>query len=251
MIHLLVPAFNEAENVGGVVDAWRTIGKTLGREVRFLFVDDGSTDGTAARLASLGGDVTVLVQPARRGPGAAFERGFNHLLPLAADGDVVVTAEADNTSAPGVALALLAALDAGADIAIAAFHAPGGGTIGVPAHRRLFSVVINRFLVVLFRLKGVTSPTCFYRAWRPSLLGRVAAGEPLRLSCPGFAAMSELLLRAAVAGARIEEVPLVIDWTRRRGRSGMRIGRTIAEYGRLLVATAPLWVSRWVTGARA
>jgi glycosyltransferase involved in cell wall biosynthesis len=69
---LFLPAWNEEDAVEGVVS--RVPRQVDGHPVRCLVIDDGSTDGTAARAAAAGAEVVLLPQHA--GLGAAVRRGL-------------------------------------------------------------------------------------------------------------------------------------------------------------------------------
>jgi len=86
----VVPVFNHASRLAGVVHALRAHG------LRVLLVDDGSTDESRDLVARLGAepDTAVLVHPANRGKGAAIStgllwartQGYSHVLQVDADG---------------------------------------------------------------------------------------------------------------------------------------------------------------------
>lgn len=113
-ISVVIPVFDEAENVA---DLHREITASLeahGRPYEVLFVDDGSRDATLARLAEIeASDPRVRVLRLRRnfGQTAAFSAGFDH-----ARGDVVVTSDGDLQNDPADIPLLLARLDEGYDM---------------------------------------------------------------------------------------------------------------------------------------
>src|SRR4051794_3309715 len=101
-LHVLIPALDEAPNVGRVIADVKAAAERHRERVdaALVLVDDGSTDGTAERARAVAGDLplTVLRHEAPRGPGRAFATGFAHLAPRLVPDDYVLTLEADNTS---------------------------------------------------------------------------------------------------------------------------------------------------------
>ncbi|MEX2187816.1 MAG: glycosyltransferase family 2 protein [Pirellulales bacterium] len=113
-VSVVVPVFNEVENIGPLYDAITGVMASTGRCYELLVVDDGSTDGTAERLAELArGDARVRVVRFRRnfGQTAAMHAGLQ-----LASGDAIVTLDGDLQNEPGDIPALLAKLDEGYDV---------------------------------------------------------------------------------------------------------------------------------------
>jgi hypothetical protein len=93
-IGVLVPAYNEAENVGAVLD--RIPSETCGVETAVLVVDDGSRDGTEDEARAHG--ATVARHVINRGGGAALRTGYRLLADSGAT--IVVTLDADGQHLP-------------------------------------------------------------------------------------------------------------------------------------------------------
>ena len=113
-ISVVVPLFNEEENVEPLFDALTVTLAGLGRAYEIVLVDDGSSDATEKRLSALAArDSRVRPLRLRRnfGQTAAFSAGFDH-----ARGDVVVTLDGDLQFDPADIPALLARLDQGFDM---------------------------------------------------------------------------------------------------------------------------------------
>ena len=100
----LVPAFNEALRVGGVVRGALT-------HLPVLVVDDGSSDGTAAAARAAGAN--VLAQRPNQGKGAALRAGFRWALERGFD--AVVTLDGDGQHDPDAIPAFLDAREVAGD----------------------------------------------------------------------------------------------------------------------------------------
>ncbi len=117
-----------------------------GPETDVIVVDDASPDGTAdlaeAAAADLGG-VKVLRRTGKRGLGEAYRHGFT--IAFDEGYDTIVSMDCDFSHDPGRIPAMLAAVEAGADVVVGSRYVPGGRTVDWPAHRRLLSRWGNRY----------------------------------------------------------------------------------------------------------
>jgi len=100
---VLIPVYNHA---GGVVSV---IERALAINLPIWVVDDGSTDGTAKRLDTIGG-ITVIRHDENRGKGEAILTGFSA---MAGKADWVVTLDADGQHDPADVPVLIGAIPAG------------------------------------------------------------------------------------------------------------------------------------------
>jgi len=238
VIHVVVPAYNEAGNIGAAIEGIRERVEPLGLPHRIVVVDDGSSDGTAdlCRKASEPlRPVEVLVHPRNLGPGAAFRTGFLHVLRGADPLDVVLTLEGDTTSDPAVLLRMLHRVwEEGDHIVLASCYLYGGGIKGTRLHRVGLSHLANGLMKKTLGLSGLATLSSFYRVYQVSALQAMLRhyGDGF-LTSRGFECMVEILYRAARLGLRISEVPMVLDGSRRAGRSKMRVLRTSIAYLRL------------------
>lgn len=234
MIHVLFPAYNEEGSIGPALGALAQAMGGRGLELRAVLVDDGSTDGTVAEArradAASGGALRleVLSHGENRGLGAGLKTGIDACLARAAEGDVIVTLDADNTHPPALIPTMLAKLAEGLDVVIASRYQPGSAVHGVPPHRRVLSDGARLLFQALFPWPGVRDYTCCFRAYRVPILRRARAvyGDDL-LTARGFEAVMDLLLCLRQVGARAGEVPLVLRYEKQAGRSKMRVLRTV------------------------
>jgi glycosyltransferase involved in cell wall biosynthesis len=117
MLYVVVPAYNEAENLYELVPVIHDQVVALDENGKVLVVDDGSTDDTAhvmAELASQFDGVSVLSSRRNRGKAAALKAGF--ALALEAGATEVVMMDADGQDDPAELARLLEALQQGPDL---------------------------------------------------------------------------------------------------------------------------------------
>jgi dolichol-phosphate mannosyltransferase len=234
---IILPAYNEARALPHLLAA---IAADLRAALspRVIVVDDGSSDDTAA-VARGEGDalpVHVIAHPRNLGLGAALRTGLLAAVANAADDDVIVVMDADNTHPPALIVDLAGAVAAGADVAIASRYAPGGREVGLSWYRRIMSRGASALLWAAFHLPGARDYTCGYRAYRAGILRRAISvfGDRL-IEERGFVCMAELLIKLSRLGARIAEVPLVLRYDLKAGPSKVKIIPTILRYLRLIV----------------
>lgn len=209
---VVVPTYNEKENVVHMVEAVKAAG-VPGLEL--LCVDDSSPDGTAEAVRSISAKepwVHLLVREKKRGIGSAYSDGFGYALSTL-DSDVVIEMDADLQHPPAVLPSLLAAIEGGADVAIASRYIPGGGTAGWGRRRRLVSSGANGIARFMLRL-SVRDCTSGFRAFRREAAERIV-GSSLPTKGFEFQVATLHLLRD---GTKIVEVPYTFS-PRRAGKS--------------------------------
>ena len=197
---VVIPTFNEAENVRTVVSA---IGQAL-PGCTVLIVDDASPDGTAdiaAQMVLEGITIVVHRRPAKKGLGAAYLDGFD--VAIRGGARVVIQMDADGSHDATVLPRLIGLLD-GAELAVGSRYVQGGHVIGWPPHRRLLSFAANVYArrVLGVRTRDVTSG---FRAWRTSALTGI---DLRRVSGTGYAFLTEMLFLASRANLLITETPI-------------------------------------------
>jgi dolichol-phosphate mannosyltransferase len=130
---------------------------------------------------------------------------------------------------------MLERIEGGADIVIGSRFQPGARMYGVSLMRRILSRGVIVFMRLLAPLPGVRDYSCGFRAYSARLLEEVMRAYGNRLiQTTGFSVQSELLIKCAAEGARIEEVPMVLRYDRKIGESKINMGNTLAGYVRLI-----------------
>jgi dolichol-phosphate mannosyltransferase len=211
---VIVPTYNEAENLPGIAEAILAAlpGSTL------LVVDDNSPDGTgvlADELAARNPRIRVRHRPAKQGLGRAYLEGFR--VALAGGATTVIQMDADWSHDPAVLPSLLAPItDGEADLVIGSRYVKGGRVLDWGIGRRLVSRGGSLFARTVLGLKP-HDLTGGFKAWRAGALGSIPFDG---VHAGGYVFQIEMTHRASRAGVRVTEVPITFQ-DRRVGRSKM------------------------------
>jgi dolichol-phosphate mannosyltransferase len=246
-IVVLLPAYNEERAIGPLLD--RIEVALRDRPYRVVLVDDGSVDRTVevARRRATRMPLTILPRPRNGGLGSAMRTGLDYVTRSAAAGEVLVTMDADNTHDPALIPRLVAAIEAGADLVVASRFVPGAIAVGVPWIRRVLSGGARIVFGLVIGAAGVRDYTSGYRAYRVALLHRLADRFRPLVRARGFGVMTELLAKAAAEGATCREVPIMLRYDLKPGRSKLKLAPTLAEYGRVVTLAR---LDAWRTASR-
>lgn len=210
-LSVVIPAYNEERRLPATLASIFGFVGTLGLRAEVIVADDGSEDATAAVVEALAGRYPSLrlLRLPHAGKAHAVRCGV-----LASRGRVVFMCDAD-LSMPIEDLArLLAALDAGADVAVGSREAPGAQRFGEPAYRHLMGRVFNRVVRVLTGVP-LNDTQCGFKCFRATAAQALFAGLQLyrtphgRLRGPMVTGFDvELLFLAHKWGYRVVEVPI-------------------------------------------
>jgi hypothetical protein len=195
-IAILVPAYNEAESIGHVLDLMPA--EVCGVRTSVLVVDDGSRDGSADIAAEHGAAVARHV--INRGGGAALRTGYRLMVESGAL--IVVTLDADGQHLPSEMERLVKPiLDGEVEVA----H--GSRVLGRADRnhfaRELGIVFFNR-LVSLITRTHVTDCSNGYRAVRTSVLPQLVLRQEQFHT-------SEFMIEAIKRGIPAKEVPITVE----------------------------------------
>jgi dolichol-phosphate mannosyltransferase len=222
---LILPTYNEADNLAGVVAAAREALREAAPEGhRILVVDDNSPDGTgelADRLASEHDDVEVLHRHAKAGLGQAYVAGFAVALERGAG--FVVEMDADFSHDPAYLGPLIAAARDDADVALGSRYVDGGGVRNWGLVRRAVSRGGCLYARAVLGV-GTRDLTGGFKCFRAEALEAI---DFRTVRSQGYAFQVELTYRALLRGLRVVELPIVFV-ERREGQSKMS-GRIALE----------------------
>jgi dolichol-phosphate mannosyltransferase len=209
---VLIPTYNERENITAIVQGVRRVAPELDVTV----LDDNSPDGTgevAEALAVQDPQVRVIHRRAKEGLGAAYLAGFRWALD--AGYDAVIEMDADGSHLPEHLPAILeTARDA--DVVIGSRWIPGGRVVNWPWHRKALSVGGNIYVKFLLGMP-VNDATAGYRLYRADALRTIGLEDVVSY---GYCFQADLTWRAVKEGLTVVEVPITFV-ERRVGESKM------------------------------
>lgn len=200
---IAIPAFNEAETIGGVVR--EILDEDLGCDV--VVVNDGSSDGMERVLRSL--PVTVLSHPVNLGYGAAVQTGMMYAVRNGYD--FLVLMDADGQHVPSQVRLLLEELARGRDIVIGSRLSGDSGSYRIPLLRRGGI----RFFSFLARILGgvrIRDVTSGFQAMGRGVLTALAREYPVDFPD------SEVIVMLGLRKFRVAEVPVLVR-ERKAGKS--------------------------------
>jgi glycosyltransferase involved in cell wall biosynthesis len=196
---VVLPTFNERENLGKVIASVRHLGHDV------LVVDDASPDGTgefADQLASADTGVRVLHRERKLGLGSAYEDAFRIGL---ADGTALfVEMDADGSHQANDLEAIVDAARGTGGLALGSRYIRGGEIVGWPPHRRLLSWAANVYCRILLGLKA-RDCTSGYRCYTRDLLLNIGLDQVVS---QGYSFQIEMVYRAKKLGYPVVEVPI-------------------------------------------
>jgi dolichol-phosphate mannosyltransferase len=210
---VIIPTFNEAENVEAIVDAVRG---QLPESRRLLIVDDSSPDGTgqiADRLAAGHEDVEVMHREVKEGLGPAYLAGFRRALDGGAER--VIQMDADFSHDPADLPRLLEAVK-DADLVVGSRYVPGGGVTEWGAVRRFISRGGGIYARIMLWVR-VNDLTGGFKCWRREALEAIDFDL---VDSKGYAFQIEMTYRAIRNGFKVTEIPIIFR-DRRVGDSKM------------------------------
>lgn len=199
---VVVPTYNEAENIG------RLIPQILAQDSRLsvLVVDDNSPDGTAdvvRGLADYGGRVKLLLREEKAGLGQAYIAGFQWVL-AETDHDAVFEMDADFSHDPAALPQFLREI-AVHDLVLGSRYLNGITVVNWPLSRLILSVGANMYAS---RVTGLPLKDCTggFKCFRREVLEAL----PLdRIKSDGYSFQIEVNYHVWKRGYRIKEIPIM------------------------------------------
>lgn len=198
-LSVVIPAYNEEWRIVPTIGAIASHMSTLGEPWELIVADDGSSDRTIALVEDLHLPNLLLLKAEQNGgKGSGVRRGV-----LAAAGDVILFADADQSTPIEQFSQLRDRIDDGADVVVGSRAAAGAEVGNKSALRSVFSAGLGQVVRRVFGLP-VRDTQCGFKMFTR------AAGRSLflRQVVDGFSFDLEILVMARRDGMRVEEIPV-------------------------------------------
>jgi Glycosyl transferase family 2 len=225
---VLMPCLNEAETVATCVGKAVAFLTDHGIDGEVVVADNGSTDGSQ-RLAEAAGARVVTV--GQRGYGAALQGGIR-----AARGEYVIMGDADDSYDFTALMPFVERLRAGTDLVMGNRFRGGIEPGAMPTLHRYLGNPVLSFVGRLFFKIEVGDFHCGLRGFRRD------SALSLCLLSSGMEFASEMVVRAALAGQRVEEVPTTLSPDGRSRPPHLRSWRDGWRHLRFLLLFSPRWL---------
>jgi glycosyltransferase involved in cell wall biosynthesis len=221
-VTIVIPVYNEEDGVAGVME--RLAALDIGAPKEILAINDGSTDGTAAKLADAEAkyeQLRVVTHKRNLGYGAALKTGFGQ-----ATNDIVVITDADGTYPEDRIRDLLDCVDDGAEMAVGARV---GANVHIPLIRRPAKAAL-RYLASFLAGSRIPDLNSGLRAFQRE---HVLAYKPILPN--GFSFTTTITLASLTNNHRTDYID--IDYAHRSGNSKIRPIRDTALFIALIIRT--------------
>lgn len=193
-ISVIVPAFNEEKTIEEVLIKTHLTLESLQFPYEVIVVDDGSTDRTREIASKY--KATVLSNGKNRGKGYALKRGFQN-----AQGDIIITIDADGSHSPEDIKTLLTPILNGADVVLGSRFKDGNGKNSTKKLHLFGNGMINLLIRILTK-KHITDSQSGFRAYKRKIL------KEIQMSSEGYEVETELTVKTLKNGNILYEVPI-------------------------------------------
>jgi dolichol-phosphate mannosyltransferase len=240
LLSLIIPTYNERENVGELIGRIESLRAKLPYELSIVVVDDNSADGTAEVVKDLMRkyeNVKLIQRPRPAGLGSAYMDGFRYALETL-KADYVGEMDADLQHPPEILPVMCEAVRSGSDVVLASRYIEGGSSQGLSFRRKVVSKGANLLTAIFLRVPVKDATTGF----RIISAKAVAALLEFELSATGYAFQVQSLYVYQKVGMRFSEVPFSFE-TRKSGQTKLH-RKEIWSFAKITIKTGILGIRK-------
>ena len=228
MIYLLLPAYNEEEDLPHLVPKIdKFFREDMQVEFKIIACNDGSKDKTLELLNDFqknGVPLEIINHKINRGLGETIRDLFERAAEISNEGDIIIRMDCDDTHEPEFIRGMIDQIHNGCDVVIASRFVKGGGQLGLNWYRKTISMLANKFMKIFFPIKGLKEYSSGFRAYKASIVKQAIGtfgNNFIQLKGLGFSCTLEKVVKLKMLGAKFGEAPMVLNYGQKRGQSKM------------------------------
>tara|TARA_B110000196_G_C20972641_1_gene579485 strand:- start:114 stop:884 length:771 start_codon:yes stop_codon:yes gene_type:complete len=245
MIYYVLPAYNEELNILNLINNFNDFFYLQGEDFKsskIVVVDDGSKDNTKSILTKLKNENKIfdkelnfelvnIFHEKNMGLGNALKSGITYCLKEGKSDDIIITMDCDNSHTVELSKEMINKIREGEDVVIASRYKIGSDTKGLAFYRKLLSYMGCLLFKIMFPIKNVKDYTCGYRAFNLEKFKKAFEKNDNFFSEKGFTVSVDIILKLKKSNKLIKmnEVPMVLRYDLKKGKSKMSIFKTIFQ----------------------
>lgn len=232
-IYAILPCYNEAENIGKLIDEWNKQKEKLEKQkynLKIIAIDDCSTDETQKRILTKKKEfdnVDIIIHKENRGLCGGLNSALNYFNKEGKKGDLLVLMDGDNTHDPKYVHSMLQLLKDNKNCIIASRYREGSNIVGLAKNREMMSDFAKIYYKITLNIPNVKDYTCGYRMYTYEIIDKLLkkfGNNPIKEK--SFACMMELLYKVYLVGGNFDEVGFELRYDNKCGESKMKVLKT-------------------------
>ena len=247
MLFVILPAYNEEENVENILkDLYNSFKKKFNfLKTEIVIVDDGSLDNTLSvikKFISTGNfdnnfSIKIISHEQNKGLGVAIKSAFEYVLNAGNNEDVIITLDCDSTHPVELISTMFNKINDGKELVIASRYIENSKVIGLPITRRFLSFGARILFKLMFPIKNIKDYTSGFRAYKLGTLKLASEKIQPFFSEKDFSSTSDILKKLKKFNKEInaDELPLILRYDLKLGKSKMKVGTNIFKTLKLLI----------------
>lgn len=233
-----LPAYNEESGIASVLMKIGKLKEISKYDIQVIVVNDGSIDNTGDIVLNMNAQyhfIKLLNHETNKGLGEAIKTILHYAMDHLDNEDILITLDADNTHDPSLIENMIDMLiDQSLDLVVASRFTKGGREIGLSNVRKMYSRGAKYYFKLFFPIDNLNDYSSGFRAYRIGILKEAQIKWNDLVTTDGFDCMAEIAAKFSKMQIRAGEVPLVLHYDYKEGKSKMKVAKTVKGYFSLL-----------------
>lgn len=233
-----LPAYNEENGIASVLMKISSLKRQSKYDIEVIVVNDGSIDNTGDIVLNISykfSFIKLLNHETNKGLGEAMKTILRYAIDYLDNEDILITLDADNTHDPLLIEDMIDKLiTQDLDLVVASRFAKGGQEIGLSNIRKMYSRGAKYYFKLFFPIHNLNDYSSGFRAYKIRILKEAKNMWDDLVTTNGFDCMAEIAAKFSKMQIRAGEVPLVLHYDYKEGKSKMKVAKTVKGYFSLL-----------------